>query len=176
MVLTRNVPDVICAVRDNCLHGSQKDFDPVGLPGVYVPGSFKDWSKYQQECFLVANLGPWLLSFYVGWKRQTTVPALFLTYEEHFRDQVASFRRMLEWIGWGTEYPTNALKRIADMKPHNFNVGIIGRGKDLCLMAKEMLMWQASLWGDEWSARIKRDLFSYPTSSSRPSSAPAPPT
>jgi len=161
IVLIRNIADVLMAVRDGCLMDQQKDFDPKGLPGVYVPGAFNDWTREHQELFLAQNLGPWLLSFYVSWKKQQEIPVLWLSYEEHFRDQVPSFRRMLEWVGWGTEYPTNGIERIANMRPHNFNKGISGRGKALSAAARDCLEAQIDAWGPDWAPKLREDLLSW---------------
>lgn len=161
IVLIRNVADIIMAVRDGCLMDHQKDFDPKGLPGIYVPGTFNDWTREHQELFLAQNLGPWLLSFYVSWRKQQEVPVLWVTYEEHFRDQVTSFRRMLEWVGWGTEYPTNGIERVANMRPHNFNKGVSGRGKTLSTAARDCLEAQVDAWGPEWASEIREKLLSW---------------
>lgn len=161
IVLTRNVADVIMSVRDNCVSDTQKDFDPKGLPGTYVPGEFNDWTREEQEVFLVQNLGPWLLSFYISWRRQTDLACLWVTYEEHFKDQVASFRRMLEWIGWGQEYPANALERVANMRPHNFNKGVSGRGQGMSQKAKRILVELMDAWGQDWGPKLRRDLLSW---------------
>jgi hypothetical protein len=161
IVLIRNVADIVMGVRDNCLKDFQADFDPKGLPGIYIPGSFDNMSREGQELFLVDNLVPWLLSFHVSWKRQTTVPCLFVTYETHFRDQVPSFRRMLEWVGHGQEYPENALERIANMKPHNFNKGVSGRGKSMTERAMRRLREQIDGWGPTWAPMLRRDLLEW---------------
>lgn len=161
IVLIRNVADILVAVKDNCLKDYQMDFDPKGLPGVYIPGSFNQMTSEQQDVFLVQNLGPWLLSFYVSWKRQQVVPVLWVSYEEHFRDQVPSFYRMLEWVGHGTDFPKLAMERFANMRPHNFNVGISGRGKGLHPRARRILEELIDGWGPKWAMEMRRDLLSW---------------
>lgn len=166
IVLIRNAADIICSARDSCLRETWLDMDPKGLPGVWIPRAFNGMSREEQELFLVRHLGPWLTSFYVSWRSQELVPCLWVTYEEHFADQVKSFRRMLEWIGWGEDYPTNALERLASMKPHNFNVGRSGRGMDLHPEAMAELERLMDGWGPTWGPLLRRDMLSWPISGS----------
>lgn len=174
IVLIRNAADVIQSVMDNLQMDHQKGLDTKMLPGVYVPKDFDLMSREQRELFLVQNLGPWLLSFYVSWKRQTDVPVLWVNYEEHFRDQVASFRRMLNWLELGQELPDEALKQIASTRPFNFNVGVSGRGLNLSDQALTALVDLIMSWGPEWSSRLLADLWIDGSGDRQTSSQPKP--
>lgn len=161
IVLIRNVADIIVAVRDNALMDYQRELDPKGMPGVYLPSALDSMSREEQELFLVQNMGPWLLSFYVSWKRQQGVPCLWVSYEDHFKDQVKSFRRMLEWVGWGTNTTDEAIAQIADSKPHNFNKGVSGRGRQLSKPAMDALESLIDAWGPDWAPMLRRDMLTF---------------
>lgn len=156
IVLIRNLADVIVSTRDDCLKDHQSALDPKLLPGVYIPGVFVDMSEEQRQLFLVQNLGPWLLSFYVGWKRQTDVPCLWVRYEEHFADQVKSLRRMLVWLEMkGSD---EELRKVSEMKAFNFNRGISGRGRDLCPVSRAAMESLIDAWGP-WGPQIRKDMW-----------------
>lgn len=160
IVLIRNVADVIVSVLDDMKKDHQRPLDPKLLPGIWVPKDFDLMSILERETFLARNLGPWLLSFYASWRTQTDVQCLWVRYEDHFADQMASFRRMLTWIGQPIRCTEEGLEKIAQQRHFNFNVGRVGRGQLLGTEAKHILLELAEGWGPKWTPSILRDLFS----------------
>ena len=66
----------------------------------------------------------------------------------------------MDWLG--TECTPNALERISNMKPHNFNVGKVGRGRKLSRAAINRLDEMAERWGPEWGPKIRTNLLEWP--------------
>ena len=92
IVLVRDIPDVLVSMRDHILNER-----PDNLPGLHVPAEFESLNAKRQLEFVVAGMGPWLISFYAAWDEVRRSGELE-THWLHFRDVVADWPAALKVV------------------------------------------------------------------------------
>ena len=114
-----------------------------------------DWPEKQQYDWLVSNVTPWLMQFYVGWVI-ANIPVVMVKYSTFFGDQVGTVKKMLEWLK--LDLPADKDIKKACSRNYNKNLGTIGRGAKI--LSEDNLMditIQAQNWGELWVDRMKED-------------------
>ena len=132
VVLVRNIYDAIVSNHDH--FRSESDIVPMG----YVHPEYWNMSEKEQLDFIIANMVPWYLNFYVSWRdASTTTKVLWLTYEDFFSDQITGVQKIMEFYGMQSNYIENDTKKSIESMPalgdrlttNRLNVGKSGRGE-----------------------------------------------
>ena len=114
-----------------------------------------DWPEKQQYDWLVSNVTPWLMQFYVGWCI-ADVDNLRIRFSTFFGDQVGTIKEIFKWLGM--DCPSDKDIKKACGRNYNKNVGDTGRGEGLL---SEDNLWDiensARNWGEHWRDRMKED-------------------
>jgi hypothetical protein len=121
IVVLRGIKDVIVSLKDYI----DKEGQFVGL---VVPSEWGSLSEHNKLMWLARNATPWLCSFYYSWNR-TDIERYTVTYEDFFADQKEHLRKMCLFLGG--EANEIVLDKVVKTKSARFNVGIVGRGRDI---------------------------------------------
>lgn len=149
IVTIRNIADTLVSIRERVMK-----FGPV-LPGIIVTNEIVDWPEKQQYHWLVSNVTPWLMQFYVSWVT-ADIPHMRVKFSTFFGDQVGTIKKMLEWLGMDCP-PDKDIKKACG-RNYNKNVGDVGRGSQV-LSADNLLDIEISAkhWGEHWVERMRED-------------------
>ncbi len=127
VVLTRNIYDVIISNHDH--FRSESDKVPMG----YVHPEYWQMSQQEQLDFIITNMVPWYLNFYVSWRdAQSSIPVHWLTYETLFRDQEKAVSEIIDFYGLQGKVGASSIKAGIDAMPkkgdriaiNRINVGV----------------------------------------------------
>ncbi len=146
IIVTRNIFDSLVSV--------QKRFDEATETG-WLGNPMQGWKALpdrQKWRWLAYNVSPWMISFYVSWFK-ADIEKLFVSYEDHFRDQVSGIRRILDHTGISElgSVSDEDIKSVTGRMDGNFSgSGISGRGKrEVPAEWQDMIRDQARAWGSE---------------------------
>lgn len=161
IVIMRNALDCLVSLRD-----AYNSIDESGAGLVPSEGNWGTWDEEQKFKWLVYNALPWYYSFYLSWKI-ADISCLNVWYEEHFKDQISSFRRILEHVFEGNMSDHHRALMELDGKIEKYSVGkgggfvtgISGRGKkEIPSYLIDVAYDMAASWGPEWESQLKFDL------------------
>lgn len=139
VILMRDIADVLVSVRDHLLHERSDN-----IPSLFPPENFPSICSESQLDYLVKFFAPWLVQFYVSWKRAESrgTELLWLRYEECVHDWAAAVDEILEF----NRLPANpgaAARQLAANAPlgnTRLNKGVPGRGRqELTVAQREAL-------------------------------------
>lgn len=136
--LVRNIYDVIVSLSD---HTEKED---AKYPMGYIHPEYAGMSVDEKREFIIINVVPWYLDFYLSWRDASTeVEVLWLTYENFFADQLAGLKKIVEFYELGSHYTEATMKEnIASMPSsgNRLNVGKAGRGEALLSHEQKQLV------------------------------------
>ncbi len=159
IVTYRNVLDSMVSWRESHEQGIREKENGeqwIFLP-VHGPYDWMLWNDRQKWSWITFNIVPWLFSFYVSWK-EFSGDKLFVGYKYHYADQIASLRRMIDFLGWRQEPVDEQLCLASSFKDGKFNKGESGRGKKLIPEDIQALVYkQAGAWG-KWGPELTMKL------------------
>jgi hypothetical protein len=148
VVMMRNIMDTLYACKSVLDEGGV-------LPGVYAPSSWVDFDEPSKWRWIVLNVTPWLLSFYVSWK-QAEIPRLIIWHEDYVHDAEATLGRVLDHLDY-PHAPKGILRQSLDHQ-YGPNVGSIGEGKNLGGWYLDHVIDSMQAWGPVWEKRMREDL------------------
>jgi hypothetical protein len=156
VVTCRNLFDSLLSFKEN----TELDYltNPVHFRktthiGVLLP-PWGDMNESQKWGWVVDNMTPWYISFYVSWK-DCGFPTHWVWYEDYFRNQEQGLTKILEWAGIPQDRQTASAWCPTDGK---LSVGRVGRGlQQMPEWAKIRVMRHTEEWGS-WYEDITRDL------------------
>jgi hypothetical protein len=124
----RNLFDVVVSYSDHIVKHRK-------IPHAFIPESYFDSSQEEQYDFIIDMVIPWYFHFHVSWMDAIgsgKITALVTTYEEMLADELAFFRRILEFYGQSrTDEAIQAAIQASRGKATRKNVGVSGRGARL---------------------------------------------
>jgi len=154
IILIRRIEDILISLREyvNKHHYLMECFFCFGpkteywSPGVknqtcdFIVNDFLHRPENEQMDILIDLCSVWLISFYVSWSyaiNKGRVEAKIFKYEDFVSDPVSFFEKMTDFaqIPQDKDKIVRVLDEMSDgiksSKNHNFNVGKIGRGKEI---------------------------------------------
>ena len=153
VVVTRNMLDSLVSIRDrfNLVSGDDSRTNPTT--------SWRTLPTNQQWRWLVYNVTPWMMAFYTSWFK-AEIPKLFVSYEDHFKDQTKSIRLILEHTGFNSlGYVSDAdIAICTDHKDGNHSgSGISGRGaREIPMKFQYIVRDQAKSWETKLHGRLEK--------------------
>jgi len=120
----------------------------------YINNDWPSFTNEQKWLWVAYNTIPWYYQHYVSWMKAELPHKMIVWYEEHFADQVASAKRMFEFLG--VEGLTD--ERIGKGFEHfNSNYTKDRTVFEMPKFVREIARDQARGWG-LWEERIVEDL------------------
>jgi hypothetical protein len=143
VVLVRNIFDVIVSISDHLESEDSK------IPMGYVHPEYWNMSSEDKRNFIIVNMLPWYLDFYVSWRDESkTTEVLWLTYEELFENQATAIRKILKFYGMESKYSKNEINQSIELMPTSgsrvevarLNIGKSGRGETLLTHEQKLMV------------------------------------
>ena len=136
--LTRNIYDVIVSLSD---HTEKEDSKyPMG----YIHPEYAEMNVDEKREFLIVNVIPWYLDFYISWRDASTeMEVLWISYENFFADQPAELKKIMKFYGLESDYTEKNLKDSIATMPNSgnrLNIGKTGRGEALLSHEQKQLI------------------------------------
>lgn len=121
-----------------------------------LPPDWGDLNNYSKWMWIAYTTIPWYYQFYVSWNR-AEYPVHFVWYKEHFRDQIASVKKMLQFLGVpdGT-FSDEQIK--ASFFHKNSNFTDVKPKFDIPQEVYDLAYDQSYSWGEHWGSKIREDL------------------
>lgn len=146
VVHVRNIYDVVLSINDFTeLPHIRGNSGPQG----HVHRQFQTMTAHERIDYLIHMQLPWYFSYLVSWREASErLDVLWTSYRELFSDQLATFRRILEFnkMNVSDEEITQALNSLS-RKETNFNKGVAGRAEEvLTLEQRRAVQRQAEVW------------------------------
>ncbi len=132
IILVRNVYDTVISLSRDLRRKEQLEEYDTGLNGysfVWLDQCVKGMSEERLLDFIIDMAIPWYVNFYVSWFRlceQDLVDAMWLTYEELFKDKEGTIRQVMGFLG--IESQVRIDKKLLTKRYITFNEGSPGKG------------------------------------------------
>jgi len=143
--LVRNIYDVIVSLSD---HTEKEDNKyPMG----YIHPEYAIMSADEKREFLIVNVVPWYLDFYISWRDASAeMEVLWICYEDFFADQYTELKRIVKFYELESHFSAMTLRDSIISMPssgNRLNVGQVGRGAaSLSHEQKQMIVDIAKRW------------------------------
>ena len=153
VVLLRNIFDVIISNHDHFRLESDK------VPMGYIHSEYWSMNETEQLDFIITNMVPWYLNFYVSWRDAAKdIPVHWLTYEQLFDNQTEAVGKIIEFYGLTSMFQPNDIAKAIDSMPkkgdrltiNRLNIGKSGRGEAILSKEQQLMVvaiarkWQLS--------------------------------
>lgn len=129
-VQTRNVFDIVVSLRDHLIRERLDN-----IPTLFVPPSYPELTRDRQLDIITSIFAPWLILFYVSWKRaemEHGCELLWLRYEDCVDDWAAAIKRVAAFYGLEDQLSDigNAIDGSLSDPRSRVNKGVVGRGEE----------------------------------------------
>jgi len=157
IVTYRNILDIIVSADD--MMGEWRE-TPATSNGYYfndgLPGNFTRLDRADRLMILAQRMTPWLLQFYISWKKCEQVgltKPLWISYERDFLgDKAVLARRVVDYLGLDGSAViklTSAFEDKSNAGEKRLNKGVAGRGQDMPQAVRDQVMQIASYYRDD---------------------------
>jgi Sulfotransferase domain len=145
IVLVRNIYDVIISLSDHT--EKESSIYPMG----YIHPEYAEMSVNEKREFLIMNVVPWYLDFYLSWRDTSTkMEVQWISYESFFANQFAEMQKIIKFYQLESHCTETTLRGgIAAMSTsgNRLNVGKVGRGETaLTDEQKQLIISIARRW------------------------------
>jgi hypothetical protein len=157
IVTHRNILDTIVSLDDMVCEWRRT---PATEAGYYfndgLPGKFHTLDRADRLMILAQRMTPWLLQFYISWKKCEQVgltKPLWVSYEQDFLgDKAVLARRIVDYLGLDGSMVirlANALEDKSNGSEKRINKGVAGRGRDVPEAVRDLVMRTADYYRDD---------------------------
>ena len=155
VIMYRNMLDSMWSLRELIATGDRQHL------GLYYPPYWRTLSQHDQLRWLAYNWSNWYFTFYITWHEATELDIHEIWYDNFYADEVGGIRRILEHTeisrhGHVTDEVIS--KYIKPILGGRLNVGVSGRGDEIPLDVRKIIIDQARSWGPKWDGRLIGDL------------------
>jgi hypothetical protein len=157
IITHRNIFDTVVSMDDMVMEWrSNPNSSQFGYFNDGMPTNFQTLSREDRLLILAQRWTPWLVQFYVTWKKcekQGLTKPLWISYEQDFLgDKQVLANRIADFVGRDRADPDKiaaALADTSDGKAKRINQGVAGRGRDLPAEAREHILSTAGYYSDD---------------------------